>query len=329
MLLLRIEKSYLQGIRYRTLVLVLLSAGTIFLFLKKKLSQNLVVIVFAVLIVFDLVSTNRQYVNADNFEPALRVDRPYKANAADKEILKDKGHFRVFDMSNEGQRAPGRAAYFHNSLLGYHAAKLGRMDELLDFHVYKNNMNVINMLNTKYIIAQDEQGNIFPYTNTDANGNAWFVSEIKQLDSANDEITILDSLDTKNIAVTTMGAITSGIKEKIFAVDSAASIELTDFKPNYLKYQSTNTNRGFAVFSEVYYSRGWNAYIDGKLEPHYRVNYVLRGLEIPKGKHTIEFKFEPEVVTIGSKIALASSVLFGILFVIGIAYQFKKENYQA
>ena len=128
----------------RSLVLVLLSAGTIYFFLKKKLSQNLVVIIFAVLILFDLVSFNRNYVNNDDFVSALKVDRPYQPNAADKEILKDKGHYRVLDMSTQGQRQPARAAYFHNSLFGYHAAKLGRYNDLMEFHIYNNNMNVLN-----------------------------------------------------------------------------------------------------------------------------------------------------------------------------------------
>ncbi|WP_179344827.1 YfhO family protein [Winogradskyella ursingii] len=311
----------------RTLILVLLSAGTVYLFLKKKLSEKLVVVVFAVLIIFDLVVVDRQYVNNDNFQSAIKVDKPYQPNVADKEILKDDGHFRVLDMSSEGQGRPGRAAYFHNSLFGYHAAKLGRMDELLDFHVYKNNMNVINMLNTKYIIAEQE-GQIFPYTNEDANGNAWFVSKLKPVANANIEITALDSLNTKVGAVIQKSILTEYDLDTTYQVDSTASIELKEFQPNYLKYESNNQNKGFAVFSEVYYQQGWNAYLDGNLVPHQRVNYVLRAMEIPKGKHIIEFKFEPQVVETGSTIALASSAIFGILFLLGLYYLFKKERFQ-
>tara|TARA_Y100000815_G_scaffold4422_2_gene4293 strand:- start:303 stop:2690 length:2388 start_codon:yes stop_codon:yes gene_type:complete len=303
----------------RTLILVLLSAGAIYLFLKKKLSENLTVVVFAVLILFDLVTVDRQYVNNDDFISAIRVDRPYQATAADKEILKDKAHFRVLDMSSQGQSQPGRAAYFHNSLFGYHAAKLGRYNDLMEFHIYNNNMNVLNMLNTKYIIAE-EQGQVFPYTNTDANGNAWFVSSLKQVENANKEIKLLDSLDTKNEAITTQS---TAEKSKTFIIDSTASITLKEFKPNYLKYESNNSNDGFAVFSEIYYGEGWSAYVDGELMPYIRVNYVLRGMEVPKGSHIIEFKFEPEVVETGSKIALASSAVFGILLLLGIYYGFK------
>ncbi|MBV7268055.1 YfhO family protein [Winogradskyella luteola] len=319
------RKALFTADTIRTLILVLLSAGTVFLFLKKKLSETLVVVVFAILILFDLVSVNRQYVNSDNFESALRVDKPYQPNAADKQILKDKGHFRVLDMSSEGQQRPGRAAYFHNSLFGYHAAKLGRYNELMEFHIYNNNMNVLNMLNTKYIIAED-QGRVFPYDNPDANGNAWFIGELKQLRDANSEIKALDSLDTKTKAVTTVSDFSSKPDIIKYQVDSTASIQLTEFKPNYLKYESTNTNDGFAVFSEIYYDQGWNAYLNGDLVPHQRVNYVLRGMEIPKGNHTIEFKFEPKVVATGSKIALASSVIFGVLLLLGIFYTFKRKS---
>jgi len=319
------RKALFTSDTLRTLVLVLLSAGTIFLFLKKKLTETLTVVTFAVLLLFDLVSVDRKYVNNDNFTSALRVDKPYLANMADKEIFKDKNHFRVLDMSSEGQSKPGRAAYFHNSLFGYHAAKLGRYNELMEFHVYKNNMNVLNMLNTKYIIVE-EKGSIFPYTNTEANGNAWFVSNLKQLTSANEEIQILDSLDTKIIAVTTMTDFSSKPEVINYQVDSIASIQINDFKPNYLKYESRNANDGLAVFSEIYYEHGWNAYIDGNLIPHMRVDYVLRALEIPKGNHTIEFKFEPEVIETGSKVALTSSAVFGILLLLGLFYTFKKKD---
>ena len=315
------RKSFFTQDTLRTLILVLLSAGTIFMFLKKKLSETLVVVVFAALILFDLVGVDRRYVNNDNFVSAIKVNKPYQANAADLEILKDKGHFRVLDLSSEGSRAPARAAYFHNSLNGYHAAKLKRFDELYDFHIVKNNMNILNMLNTKYIIAEEE-GQVFPYTNEDANGNAWFVSSLEKLNSANEEIQKLDSLNTSIKAITTSEVLSS----KQFSVDSTATISLLEHKPNYLKYRSTNSKDGFAVFSEMYYGKGWQAYLDGNQVPHQRVNYVLRGLELPLGKHTIEFKFEPQVVKTGSTIALASSIFFGLLLLGGLYMEFKNKG---
>ncbi|MEH6536062.1 MAG: YfhO family protein [Psychroserpens sp.] len=305
----------------RTLILVVLSAGTIFLFLKKKLSETLVVGVFAILILFDLVGVDRRYVNTDNFVSAIKVNKPYQESPVDTEIMQDDGHFRVLDISTEGSRAPARAAYFHNSLGGYHAAKLKRFDELYDFHIAGNNMNVLNMLNTKYIIAE-EQGQVFPYVNEDANGNAWFVSELEKMESANAEIKALDSLQTAAKAVTTVSELSS----QRFAVDSTARITLTEHKPNQLKYTSTNLSDGFAVFSEMYYANGWIATIDGQEVPIQRVNYALRGLDISAGEHDIEFKFEPQVVQTGSMISLGSSILFGLLLFGGLWFGYRKEK---
>lgn len=316
------RKAFYTADTLRTLILVLISAGVVYFFLKKKLSEKLVVLAFGVLIVFDLVSVDWRYVNADNFVPAAQVQKPYRANAADTEILKDQSHYRVFDISSTSGREPAKAAYFHNSLTGYHAAKLGRYDELMNFHIYRNNLNVLNMLNTKYIIADDEQGRPFPYVNEDANGNAWFVERFEVVSSANDEIKQLDSLDTRKIAITSE----IGYKNKIYQVDSLASITLKEFKPNYLKYESNNTNEGFVVFSEIYYGNGWNAYIDGALVPHQRVDYVLRGMPVAKGNHVIEFKFEPEVVQKGSSIALGSSVLLLVLLAGGLFWELKHRK---
>ncbi|WP_204345273.1 YfhO family protein [Psychroserpens algicola] len=315
------RKTFFTQDTLRTLVLVLLSAGAIFMFLKKKLSETLVVGIFAILIVFDLVGVDRRYVNTDNFIAGIKVEKPYLANAADKEIMQDDSYFRVWDISTEGSRAPAKAAYFHNSLNGYHAAKLKRFEELYDFHISRNNMNVLNMLNTKYIIAEEE-GKVFPFVNEDANGNAWFVTEIEKLASANDEIRALDSLQTNRKAVTT----SSELSSKTYVVDSTSRINLIDYKPNYLKYTSTNNNDGFAVFSEMYYAHGWQATIDGNAVPIQRVNYALRGLQVPAGNHSIEFKFEPKVVQTGSMIALMSAIILGLLLVGGLWFGFKHKE---
>lgn len=292
----------------RTLVLVLLSAGAIFMFLKKKLNENILIVVFAVLILFDLVGVARRYVNNDDFMSAIKVNKPFQANEVDKLILEDTSHFRVYDLVS----GPSKPSYFHNSLNGYNAAELKSYREVFDFYIAQNNMNVLNMLNTKYIIAQDEKGNIFPYKNDEANGNAWFIETIKQVSDANQEIMELDSLNNKKVAVTRM------TKNKSFKVDSLASIKVLEYKPNYIKYSSNNSNDGFAVFSEIYYPHGWQAFIDGEKKDHIEVNYILRGMEIPAGKHTVEFKFEPQVVQTGSSIALVSSILFGLLLIGGL-----------
>lgn len=310
--------SFFVNDTLRTLVLVLLSAGAIWFFLKKKLSEKGLVVVFAALILFDLVLVDRRYVNNDDFVSAIQVQKPYQANPVDLEIQKDTTHFRVFDLTT-GNTKP---SYFHNSLNGYHAAKMKRYDDVFNFYIAQNHLGVLNMLNTKYIIAQNEEGEVFPYENTDANGNAWFISELEQKSSANEEIMALDSLDNKTKAVYTGF---NGLQNE-FVVDSLASIKLVAYKPNYLKYESRNSYEGFAVFSENYYAQGWNAYIDGEVTPHMRVNYILRGLQISAGNHTIEFKFEPEVIQTGSSIAIASSIVLVLLLTIGLFFEFKKKE---
>jgi hypothetical protein len=307
----------------RTLVLVLLSAGTIFLFLKKKLNETKVVLIFAALIIFDLVGVDRRYVNTDNFVSSRQVEAPYNASPADLEIQKDKSHFRVFDVTSGG----ARTSYFHNSLTGYHAAKLKRFDDLFNFYIARNNINVLNMLNTKYIITTDEKGQPYSLVNDRANGNAWFVGALELVKDSNEEIQALAELDNKNKAVYTKPETVKGkTLSNTYTVDSIASIQIIDYKPNAITYQSKNTNDGFAVFSEVYYGNGWQAYINDEAVPHYRVNYALRGLNIPKGNNSITFKFEAQVVKTGSKIALISSIILGLLLIAGVVLVFKRKT---
>ena len=308
----------------RSLVLVLLSAGIIYLFLKRKLSEKLVVICFAVLIVFDLVGVDRRYVNNDDFVSKRQINNPFQATKADLEILKDKSHYKVLDLSVNPFNS-GRTAYFHNALGGYHAAKPRRVQDIMSYQVEKNNMEVLNMMNVKYIIQTTEEGQPVSTQNPYANGNAWFVKNLKQVNYANEEMMALDSLDTRSEAVYQKPFTKMVEFGNKFQVDSTATIQLKSFKPNYLEYESSNTNEGFAVFSENYFKNGWNAYIDGELRNHYRVNYLLRGLPIPAGNHKIEFKFEPQVVQTGSKISLASSLLLGLLLIGGLFFGVKRN----
>ncbi|AXT19928.1 hypothetical protein D7030_02055 [Flavobacteriaceae bacterium AU392] len=318
------RKAIFTSDTIRTLILVLLSASLIWYFLKKKLSQTLVISGFALLILFDLIAVDRRYVNTDNFVSGSQVQNPYLPNVADQEILKDNSHFRVFDLSS----GDTRASYFHNSLSGYHAAKMKRYDELYNFHLVNNNIQVLSMLNTKYIIVpgQGESNEPQMFENTDANGNAWFVENIKWVDTADEEIRTLDSLNTAITAVIMKSQLKAEHEIEAKPQDSLASILLTDYKPNHLTYTSNTKNGGFAVFSENYYKHGWQAYIDGSPTDHIRVDYVLRGMQIPSGNHTIEFKFEPSVIKKGSRIALGSSVIVGILFIIGLFLQFRNTK---
>ncbi len=203
----------------------------------------------------------------------------------------------------------GSTSYFHKSIGGYHAAKLGKYQELFDYQIAKNNMQVLNMLNTKYFMFTNNNGQEVYQPNKNANGNVWLVSQLKFVNSANEEITGLDSLQTKNEAILDKRFVKDNL-ENFYEPDSTASIKLVDHKLNELNYTSKSNSKQFAVFSEIYYKNGWNAYLDGKLTNYYRVNYVLRGMEIPKGNHKITFKFQPTVIKTGSTIMLVSFILF-------------------
>jgi hypothetical protein len=308
----------------RTLIFVVISAGILWLFVKEKLNKNTSILILAAIILIDLVSVDKRYVNNADFQNAREIDRPFVASEIDREILKDKSHYRVanfiVDPLNDGS-----TSYFHNSIGGYHAAKMERYQELYDFHIAKNNIEVYNMLNTKYFVFEDGSQRETVQQNPESNGNAWLVYSIKIVENANEEILALDSLKTKTEAVIDKRFVSEGFKTN-YPKDSAATIQLTSYALNNLVYDfNSNTNR-FAVFSEIYYKDGWNAYIDGNLTPHYRVNFVLRGLEIPKGAHKIEFKFEPTVIKQGSTITMVSYGLFLIIFAGWLFVERRKTN---
>jgi len=317
------RKSVYTSDLLRSLGYVLFTAALLWFLIKQKLKPNLAIIAIGALIVFDLVGVNLRYVNSDSFVSKRKMLQPFQATAADKQILQDEGVFRVFDQTDGFDSA--KTAYFHSTITGYHAAKPAGMQDLFDYHIYNGNLSVFNMLNVKYVVRQDEEGNSFSIENPNANGNAWFVKQLKQVTTADEEIQALDSLDTHTIAVVN-STVFKNINRFEYQVDSAATIDITDYEPNHLTYVSQNPNAGVAVFSEMYYPEGWNAYIDGKLIDHFEVNYVLRALKIPEGKHTIEFKFEPKVVQLGSQITLASTILLGLVFIGGIGFTFWKAR---
>jgi uncharacterized membrane protein YfhO len=227
-----------------------------------------------------------------------------------------------------GNLTNARTSYFHQSIGGYSAVKPRRIQQLFDYQISKNNMEVLNMLNVKYIIQTNEKGEEFPILNSNANGNAWFVKNIQLVKTSDEEMKALDSLDSKNVAVINTTEfetfLKNGIKE--FTKDTLASLQLTKYQPNYLQYTTNNAHDGVGVFSEIYYKNGWIATIDGKEVEIIRVNYTLRGLQIPAGKHRIVFKFEPQVVKTGSTIALISTVVMLLLLVGGIYFENRKRR---
>ena len=305
----------------RSSFFIIVVSGVLWLSMKEKVAQNTAIIIVGLLMVSDLFFVDKNYVSAKDFVRGSQVEAPFQETPSDAEILKDTSHYRVFEVS--GNLSSARASYFHKSIGGYSAVKPRRMQQLFDYQIANNNMEVLNMLDVKYVIQTDKTGKEFPTSNPKANGNAWFVSQVKLVNSADEEMKALKGLDSKNVALVNSNDFK--IKNTAFAKDNSARIILETYKPNYLKYVSNNANEGLAVFSEMYYGKGWNAYIDGKSVDHIRVDYVLRGLNIPAGKHTIEFKFEPQVIKTGSMITLISSIGMLLLLAGGIYFERKKN----
>ena len=315
------RKSLLYSDSFRSLVLISVSFSILWLFLKQHINKTKIIIVFTLLILFDLVQVNLRYVNEDDFKQARKIDKPFRASSADLQIQKDKSHYRVANFTGDPFQ-DGRTSYFHKSIGGYHAAKMGRYQDLIEFQLGKQNMQVYNMLNVKYFIIPDNEGKEQMQQNPNNNGNSWFIKDIKYVKSANEEIKALDSLNTKTTVVINEKSLTTSVSYSK-ELDSLATINLVKYSLNALTYDSNSTKDEFAVFSEIYYKNGWNAYIDGELKPHLNVNYVLRGLEIPAGKHSVEFRFEPKVIQTGSTISLLSYVF---LLLIPLGWFFYDKN---
>lgn len=306
----------------RSLILVLIAAAFIWGYLKSKVNKDIVIGGLIILILFDLIGVDKRYVNDDDFVRASEMEQPFQKMAADATILEDKTHYRVFDVSGDPFNT-GRTSYFHNALGGYHAAKPGRIQDLFDFYISKNNMKILSMLNVKYFIVPTEEGNQ-AQQNPNAYGNAWLVKDLKWVESQNEEILSLEDSDLESTVI-----INSKFRDQVeedFDYDSNATIELVKYQPNKLTYEFSAESKQFVVFSENYYQPGWQAYIDGKPVSHVQVNYVLRGMNIPAGDHEIVFEFEPEVVKTGSTISLISSILIGLVLIGGIGYEFKKRK---
>jgi hypothetical protein len=260
-------------------------------------------------------------VSNKDFISARDVEMPFQETPADTEILKDPTNYRVFDIQGLMQ---ARTSYFHKAIGGYSAVKPQRMQQLFDYQIAKNNLEILNMLNVKYVIQTDKEGKEYPIINPDANGNAWFVNQVKWVKNTDEEMKALDKLNSKNVAVINEKEF-SDIKNKSFAKDSLATITLDSYQPNDLKYTSNNSKEGLAVFSEMYYGKGWKALIDGKETSIMRADYALRAIVVPAGKHSIEFKFDPQVVKTGSMITLVSSIGMLFLLVGGIYFERKKK----
>ncbi|MDQ6469346.1 YfhO family protein [Flavobacterium sp. LHD-80] len=304
---------------------IVITFGILWLFIKNKFSQTTTLIIVGILMIFDLFFVDKKYVSAKDFVSPVQIAAPFQETPADTKILEDKSIYRVFDLQGQLQ---GRSSYFHKTIGGYSAVRPRRMQQLYDYQIAKNNLEILNMLNVKYVIQVDKEGNQIPTINPEANGNAWFVSDLKLVNRPDDVMKALDHIDTKKVAVFNVHEHEAKFKNARMKKqwDTTGTIKVVEYKPNYIKYQSDNKNDGLAVFSEMYYKNGWNAYVDGKLTDHFPVDYVLRAMEIPGGKHTIEFKFEPQVIKTGGTITLISSIGMLLLLAGGIYFENRKLN---
>lgn len=326
----------------RSLTFIALTSVFLFLYLTKKLKRELFFVSLGIFMLADLWPVAARYLNSKNFVSKSQYDAPPVKSQADEQILQDKSlDYRVLNLSTSTFN-DATTSYYHKSIGGYHGAKLKKYQEIIDFHLDKEinmfydglneavqndslmqshtaRLGVLNMLNTKYVIvpAKDQT---FAIPNPQANGNAWFVKNVKTVPTADSEIVALYKLDTK------LGAVVQQKNKELAKFSNHyngdGKIILRSYKPNNLVYETESKEKNFAVFSEIYYPKGWNAYIDGSLTPHTCVNYILRGMEIPAGKHKVEFKFEPTVYRTGNLISMIGSVL--LLLIVGLSLFFSK-----
>jgi hypothetical protein len=319
----------------RSLIFILLVAGTIYYTLKEKITKTVGMLIIGVLIVGDLWGVGKRYLNADSFERQAAA-KPYVKAASDELILKDAElGYRVLTLGNPFQET--QTGYFHRSVGGYFAVKMRRYQDLIERRLggeekalieglKKGNsdfssFNAINMLNTKYIKFGDTEREVLP--NPSAFGAVWFASEIKAVQTADDEMKGISESNLQSVAIVNTSKFP--LDKTTFVKDSTQEIKLVDYTPNYLKYESQSTEDAFAVFSEIYYPEGWVASIDGKEVAHINVNYILRGMQVPAGKHTIEFRFDPQTYKTGATITQISAYLVGLIIFLALVLSLYRE----
>lgn len=309
----------LRADAFRSLLFILVAFGLLWGFVQQKLSKTVVLALFALVLLVDNWGVAKRYLNNDNFSE--KTQSKHQPSQADLDILRDTDpNYRVYNVATNTFN-DAMTSYFHKSVGGYHAAKLIRYQDLIENQISKNNMAVLNMLNTKYFIVpnqQDQNGQPVAQRNPGAMGNAWFVSNIQWAKDADAEMAALTGFNPQQTVV-----IDERYKKIVGdvqpTVDSTAFIRLSIYSPNKLVYDYTANSNAVAVFSEIYYNeeKGWHAYIDGKAVEHFRANYVLRGMVLPAGTHKVEFRFEPKSIVTGNSIAYAGSIVL-FLFAFGI-----------
>jgi len=307
----------------RSLLLILAAGGLIYAWIKTRMNKAYLFAGMIVLVLIDMVPVAARYLNKEDFQRRSVVTNPYRPTRADELILKDTDpNFRVFNLTVSPFQ-DASTSYFHKSIGGYHGAKLRRYQELIDHHISKQNLNVLNMLNTKYFIVPGADKQPEVQINFQAMGHAWFVNEIKWVDNADQEINALTDFNPAKTAVIDK-RFENQLKGFTPTADTTAIIELTKYAPNKLNYTSQAGTDQLAVFSEIYYDKGWKAFIDGKEVPVVRANFILRSIVVPAGNHEIEFRFEPAVFYTGNMIASGSSIIFLLLGLAYILFEIRK-----
>jgi len=301
------RQAMMRADSFRSLVYIILAAVTIFAFLQNKLKPAYFIVALGLLIIADMWTVNLRYLNAENFIPLSKVEKPFEKTNADKQILADKTlYFRVYNQTVSPFN-DASTSFYHKSIGGYHGAKLRRYQELIDYHISRGNMDVLNMLNTRYIIERGEQGPVARF-NPNALGNAWFVDSIKIVNNADEEIAALNGFNPSKIAIVDK-RFSSTIGKFSSQPDENDTIYLTEYRANRLVYSYSLNQPRMAVFSEIHYPAGWMALVDGVEQEPIRVNYVLRGLLLPQGTSEVVFEFKPKMVKAGYGIDLVSSLL--------------------
>ncbi|MDP3469195.1 MAG: YfhO family protein [Daejeonella sp.] len=307
----------------RSLFFILVGAGLIWALIRKKMNPELTFIILAAVILVDMWNIDRRYLNNEKFVDKSVLAQQFKTRDVDQLIQRDGSYYRVLDLASGNPFSNSIPSYFHKSIGGYHAAKLKRYQEVLDKQFNGAiNEDVLDMLNTKYLITSDQSGQKETMVNrATAAGNAWFVQSVEYVKSADEEMLAISSFDPKKVMVV-HEEFKPLIDIKKVGYDGNAFIRLTNYHPDHMTYEYSSGRDALAVFSEVWYDKGWNAYVDGEKIPYFRADYLLRAAQLPGGNHKLEFKFEPTSYYTGETISLIAS----ILLVLGLAYAIYTEN---
>lgn len=305
----------------RSFFFVVFGFVPLILFFARKINATTSGVLIALVILVDMYSVNKRYISSSSFTVPMPQTAQIAARPVDKIILQDTAmNYRVLDVTKFGDAAP---SYYHKMIGGYHAAKLARYQDLIDRQISKNNMEVLSMLNAKYIIVNDD--NALP--NEDALGNAWWVEKVDYVDTPNAEMNYLDDFRADSTAVADV-KFREILGEEFGLRAEGDTIYETTYAPNELNYHAESQNGGVVVFSEIYFPWGWKATIDGNPVEIGRVNYVLRALKVPAGSHDINFKFEPDAVETADRVAYASiAIIYLAIFAsIGVAVWRRKKQ---